>query len=88
MNLIENNEKKNYEHDNGNENENNVKFSGNFNEFSQRNTVEFRAEKEHTIHSFHLQSDYANLKKMEEEIQSALNSLNSTNSQNRIDYNS
>ena len=89
MNLTENNEnngKKKYE--NNNENKNCEEFSGNFNEFSQGSTVGFRAEKENTIKSFHLQSDYANLKKMEEDIQSALNSLNSTNSQNRIDYNS
>ena len=89
VNLIENNENNgNKKYENKNENKNNEEFSGNFNEFSQGNTVGFRAEKEHTIKSFHLQSDYANLKKMEEEIQSALNSLNSTNSQNRIDYNS
>jgi hypothetical protein len=75
-------------HSEENENENRNKLSENNDEFSPQNTVGFRGEIEHRIESYHLQSDYANLKKMEEEIQLALNSLNVTNSQNRIDYNS
>jgi hypothetical protein len=38
------------------------------------------------IISLHLQSDFANLKKMEQEIQAALNSLKTVNSQNLTDY--
>jgi hypothetical protein len=38
------------------------------------------------IISLHLQSDFANLKRMEQEIQAALNSLKTVNSQNLTDY--
>ena len=38
------------------------------------------------ITSLHLQSDFANLKRMEQEIQAALNSLKTVNSQNLTDY--
>ena len=38
------------------------------------------------IVSLHLQSDFANLKRMEQEIQAALNSLKTVNSQNLTDY--
>ena len=60
----------------------------NENEFSQQNTLGFREDVKQYLEYHHLQSDYANLKKMEEEIQQALNSLNVSNSQIRIDYNS
>jgi hypothetical protein len=78
----------NHIEENENENEKRNKISENNDEFSQQNTVGFRGEIERKVESYHLQSDFANLKKMEEEIQLALNSLNVTNSQNRIDYNS
>lgn len=70
------------------ENENGSEFSGNNGEFGHRNTVGFKSDVVQTLHSYHLQSDYANMKKMEDEIKMALDSLNVVNSQNRIDYNS
>lgn len=69
------------------ENENGNEFSGNDGEFGHQNTVGFKSDVVQSFHSYHLQSDYANMKKMEEEIKMALNSLNVINSQNRVDNN-
>ena len=55
-------------------------------ELHDENVVEFTPNVHDNISSVHLQSDFANLKNVETEIQFALNSLKQVNSQNLTDF--
>ena len=70
-------------HDNKNEN---LKSHSTYEEFHDQNVFEFIPSVFDNISSIHLQSDFANLKNIETEIQLALNSLKQVNSQNLTDF--